>query len=144
MSEFLPDHLAAETNSTDVRSSAGREDDAIEFARSAARIIHDHRTEDVAILDLRGMGAFADFFVIGSGTSDRQMHAAIEQLRMHAKSVGRTPYRVADSSASAWILADYVDVVVHLFDPVHREYYDLEGLWGDAPRLDWGSSETAE
>lgn len=112
-------------------------DETLSFALDAARIAADNRTEDVAILDLREISSLADYFVIGTGTSDRQMHAVLFHLKQHAKTVGRTPFRVADTQSSSWILADYVDVVVHLFDAEHRDYYDLDGLWGDAPRVDW-------
>jgi len=122
------------------------ESEAARFAIEAARIAADNRTEDVAVLDLRDLCTFADFFVIGTGTSDRQMHAVADLIAEYAESVGRSPFRVADTRDSSWVLADYVDVVVHLFDAEHREYYDLDGLWGDAPRIDWdrtGASKRA-
>ncbi len=112
-------------------------DPTLQFTLDAARIASELHVADVVVLDLRGLTSLADFFVIGTGTSDRQMHAVVHELKMHAKTIERTPLRVSDSGSSSWILADYVDVVVHLFDPTHREYYDLEGLWGHAPTLDW-------
>lgn len=111
--------------------------EALSFAIEAARLAFDHRTQDVQILDLRGLSSIADYFVIGTGTSDRQMHAIVDQLKAKAREMGRAPYRVADAREASWVLADYVDVVVHLFDAQHRSYYDLDGLWGDAPRVDW-------
>ena len=111
--------------------------DALGFAIAAARIAANHKTEDVEVLDLRGLSSFADFFVLGTGTSARQMHAVVDFLETHARKVDRTPFKVADSREAHWILADYVDVVVHLFDQQHRDYYDLAGLWGDAPRVEW-------
>lgn len=120
-------------------------DEPLEFARSAARIATEQRTLDVEILDLRGVSTFADFFVIGTGTSDRQMHAVMDFVREHAARVGRKPFKVSDSRSAHWMLADYVDVVIHLFDEQHRDYYDLAGLWGDAPRIQWkGEGEAAE
>lgn len=115
--------------------------DAEAFAIAAARIARDHRTADVAVLDLRGLSSLADFFVIGTGTSDRQMHAVLDRIREYARGIGREPFRVADTREASWILADYVDVVIHLFDLEHRNYYDLDGLWGDAPRLALSESE---
>jgi len=112
-------------------------DDALAFAIAAARIAHANRTEDVEVLDLRGLTSFADYFVIGTGTSDRQMHAVLDLLEEYARSVDREPYRVANSHSASWILADYLDVVIHLFDEKHRDYYDLANLWGDAPRVRW-------
>lgn len=115
---------------------ATRPELARDFAVAAARIAADNKTEDVCVLDLRGLSNVADFFVIGTGTSDRQMHAVLDSIAEHARTLDRRPYSVADSAA-AWLLADYVDVVIHLFDDEHRAYYDLDGLWGDAPRIDW-------
>ena len=112
-------------------------DERLAFACGVARIVTDNRCEDTVVLDLRGLSSVADFFVIATGTSDRQMHATLADVEDYARSVGRKPFRVADSSSANWILADYVDVIVHLFDARHRAHYDLEGLWGDAPRVNW-------
>jgi ribosome-associated protein len=122
---------------------ADSEIDGLEFARQIARIADQCKAQNVAVLDLRGLSSIADFFVIGTGTSDRQMHAAADQIRSYARTVGRKPYRVADSASSSWILADFVDVMLHLFDETHRDFYDLEGIWGDAPRIGW-RAETPE
>lgn len=119
------------------RGQATNGDEGLRFALDAARIASENRTADVVILDLRGLSSLADYFVIGTGSSDRQMHAVLDRLEQHAESLGRRPLNIADSPSASWILADYVDVVIHLFDAEHREYYDLDGLWGDAPRIDW-------
>lgn len=111
--------------------------DARELAIAAARIAADDRTANVCVLDLRGLSNLADFFVIGTGTSDRQMRAVLDAIEAHAKSIGSRPYHVTDSTQATWMLADYVDVVIHLFDQEHRDYYDLDSLWGDAPRVAW-------
>ncbi len=117
--------------------AAPMDDEGVNFALAAARIAADNRAEQVTLLDLRGLSGVADFFVIGTGTSDRQMHAVLDNIEEFGRTLGRKPFRVADSRAGHWLLADYVDVVVHLFDAAHRSYYDLDGLWGDAPRIDW-------
>ena len=111
-------------------------DPSLRFALDAARIASELKVEQIVLLDLRGLTSLADFFVIGTGTSDRQMHAVLHEIKQFAKTVERTPLRVSDSGSSAWILADYVDVVVHLFDSDSREYYDLDGLWGHAPEVE--------
>jgi len=116
-------------------------DDQREFAIEAARIAAANKTDDVALLDLRGLSSLTDFFVIGTGTSDRQMHAVLDRIEEHARSLGRRRFKLADTREATWILADYVDVVVHLFDEQHREYYDLDGLWGDAPRIEWRAAD---
>ncbi len=117
--------------------AAAADEEAREFAISVARIAASNKTAEVEVLDLRELSSFADFFVLGTGTSERQMHAVVDLVEGHARLVGRAPFRVSDSRDAHWILTDYVDVVLHLFDAEHRDYYDLSNLWGDAPRVRW-------
>jgi len=107
------------------------------FAISAARIAAESRSENISVLDLRGLSGISDFFVLGTGTSDRQMQSVLERIKQYAKTLDLRPFRAVDTRSATWILADYVDVVIHLFDAEHRGYYDLDGLWGDAPRIAW-------
>ena len=129
-------------NTPDAAASAPAADDALDFAVAVARIAAANKTQDVAVLDLRGLSGLTDFFVIGTGTSDRQMHAVLDHIAAHAKAVDRRPFNIADTRSASWVLADYVDVVIHLFDAEHRDYYDLDGLWGDAPRVAWDGGES--
>lgn len=128
--------MTSETQSRSPRVKPNR-DDARDFAAAAARIARDNKAADVVVLDLRGLSAITDFFVIGTGTSDRQMHAVLDFIEKHARKIDRRRFKLSDSSDGTWLLADYVDVVVHLFDEEHRDYYDLDGLWGDAPQVRW-------
>ncbi|MEP0842243.1 MAG: ribosome silencing factor [Phycisphaerae bacterium] len=109
----------------------------LDFARRSARIARDMHAEDVVILDLRGISSVADFFVIGTGTSDRQMRAIADEIEVQGLRVGQKRYGISGYESPSWLLLDYVDVVIHLFDPAKRHYYDLELLWGDAPRIEW-------
>jgi ribosome-associated protein len=111
------------------------EDSARLFAIAVARLAEQNKIENVVVLDLRGLSNLADYFVIGTGTSSRQMHAVLDYVAEYAATCDRAAFNVADASDASWLLADYVDVVLHLFDEEHREYYDLDGLWGDAPRV---------
>lgn len=106
-----------------------------DFAIEVARLAEDNRAENVVILDLRGLSSVTDFFVIATATSDRQMRAIIDQIEDYGKKVGQTRFGVSGYESATWVLADYIDVVVHLFDADRRQYYDLELLWGDAPRV---------
>jgi ribosome-associated protein len=112
-------------------------EEARAFAVAAARIVADHKTEQVVVLNLTGLSTIADFFVIGTGTSDRQMRAALDAIADYARGLHRRPFTSPERAGTTWLLADYVDVVIHIFDEQHREFYDLEGLWGDAPRVAW-------
>lgn len=113
-----------------------------QFAIELARIAADLKSEDVVAFDLRGITSVTDYTVICTGTSDRQMRAVADAVIEYARKVGQKPYGVAGTENAVWIIVDFVDVVVHVFGRLYREYYDLELLWGDAPRLDWMRSET--
>jgi ribosome-associated protein len=91
---------------------------------------------DIAILDMRGLIDYADIFVICSATNRRQVKAIAEEIRRAAKhDHGLTVNAVEGISAARWVLVDFSDVVVHVFDEPLRGFYDLDGLWADAPRL---------
>ncbi len=107
------------------------------FAIAAARIAAANKAENVRVLDLRGLSNLADVFVIGTGTSNRQMHAIFNEIADHARQHDRKAFSHGDSSETTWLLVDYVDVVIHLVEEQHRESYDLDGLWGDAPEVEW-------
>jgi ribosome-associated protein len=104
----------------------------------------DKKAEDVLVLDLRGLCQFTDYFVICHGSSSRQTSAiadAIEE-RLFEES-HRKPKHVEGRRVADWILMDFIDVVVHVFVDEKREFYGLERLWGDAPRVDFhGTSES--
>ena len=109
---------------------------ALERALVAARTADDNRGRDIVVLDLRELTTMFDYFVIASGTSRRQLHAISEQID-HALEEGMGDRRmgIEGYSESRWILLDYGDVVIHLFDPETRAYYALEDLWAPAKRV---------
>ncbi len=104
---------------------------SLERARMAARMIIDDKGEDVKILDLREITQAFDFFVIASGQSRRQLHSISDDIDdLFEKKLGDTRRSVSGYQESRWVLLDYGDVVVHLFEPETREFYALEDLWG--------------
>ncbi len=113
------------------------------LAVELARVADDNKCSDVTIMDLRGRSSVADFFIVCSGSSDRQMRSSYDAMAEHAKKLGSRPYGRAGYDHAEWILLDLVDIVVHIFTPETRRYYDLELLWGDAPRPAWTRSATA-
>ncbi len=110
---------------------------ARDFAIEAARLLKDDKCEDVVLLDVREQSQVTDFIVIGSGTSERQMRSVLGHAEELGAARGFTSFRTSKDEKAAWLLADFVHVVVHLFEPNTRAHYDLEMLWGDAPRLAW-------
>ncbi len=116
---------------------------AEQFAVELARAAHDNKCEDVTVMDLRGRSSVTDFFVICTGTSDRQIRSTADELQDFARKLEEKPFNVSGYEHATWILIDFVDVVVHIFTAEQRYYYDLELLWGDAPRLNWKKSASA-
>ena len=110
---------------------------AVAFATDIARLCHDLHCTDVLVLDVRGLSQVTDFLVVASGTSDRQMHSVLDHSLETGEQSGFAAIRTNIDSRSVWLVADFVDVVLHLFEPQTRAYYDLEMLWGDAPRVEW-------
>ncbi|HEY68919.1 MAG: ribosome silencing factor [Chloroflexi bacterium] len=104
--------------------------DTLELARRIVEVIADKKGEDVLLLDIREVSILADYFVIGSTTSERQARAIIEDIKRETRqSFDIRPLHVEGEPATGWVLMDYGGVVVHLFAPEMRAYYDLEGLW---------------
>ena len=107
------------------------------FAEAAARIADSRHCTDIVVLDLTGTSPATDYFVIATGTSDRQMRTVADEISEAGRSAGMKRFGRAGYEQARWILLDFVDVVVHLFDAEYREYYDLELLWGDAEKIDY-------
>jgi len=105
------------------------------FALAAAKLAASRHCTDIVVLDLRGKSPATDYFVILTGTSDRQMRSTSDEISATARELGLQRFGKAGYNQGRWILLDYVDVVIHIFDAEYREYYDLELLWGDAERL---------
>ncbi len=115
---------------------AKRKTTARRLAVEMARVCAENRASDVVVLDLRKRSPVAEFFVVATGTSARQMRAVADHVREAGVALGERPFG-SEGYETGWVLVDYVGVVVHLFGEDARSYYDLELLWGDAPRVDW-------
>ena len=102
---------------------------------AAARIAAGRHCSDIVVLDLKGKSPATDYFVIATGTSDRQMRTVADEISDEARKGGLQRFGRAGYEQARWILLDFIDVVIHIFDSEYRDYYDLELLWGDAKRL---------
>lgn len=110
---------------------------ARELALAAARAAAAKQADDVVILDVHELIVITDYFVICSAPTQRQVKTVIEAVEDGLRALGERPLRREGEDGAGWWLLDYVDAVVHVFGTEEREYYDLERLWSDAPRLDW-------
>ncbi|HEV2903381.1 MAG TPA: ribosome silencing factor [Gaiellaceae bacterium] len=114
---------------------------SLEQARRIAALAQEKLAEDVMILDLRPVTAYTDFFVLATGRNARQTKAIYDEVRERMKADERArPRAVEGEREGNWIVADYLDVVLHIFTPDTREYYGLEDLWGDMPSVELASA----
>ena len=111
-------------------------DAGLQRALVAARVAEENRGRDIVVLDMRQLTPIFDYFVLASGTSRRQLHAMSEEID-HALEEGLGDRRmgIEGYAESRWILLDYGDLVIHLFEPETRAYYALEQLWGQAKQV---------
>ena len=91
---------------------------------------------DLIILDIRGISSFADYFIICSGTSNRQVQAIAGSIELDLKKEGIYPLGIEGFNEGTWILLDYDDIIIHVFYQPLREFYEIERLWADAPRIE--------
>jgi ribosome-associated protein len=107
----------------------------VELARKAAEAASEKQAADIVMLDMRGLCTFADYFVICSGDTHRQIKAIYEAIQEVLGGKGVVPHRREGSVDSGWILMDFGDVIIHIFASREREYYRLERLWSKATPL---------
>lgn len=110
---------------------------ALERACLCARVAADNKARDVTVLDMRGITPLYDYLVLATGSSRRQIHTLTEEIDAALRADGDARLHVEGYEASRWVVQDYGNLVVHVFDGDARLYYALEDLWADAPRIDW-------
>lgn len=112
-----------------------------DLAEAAATLALDRKAADVVILDLREISSVTDYFVLCTGRSDVHVRAIVERIEAGLAETGERPLAREGVAHGSWALLDYGDVVAHVFQPDTRAFYDLERLWGQAPR--WTSDPTS-
>lgn len=99
----------------------------------------DKKAVDVLVLDLKGLSVIADYFIICSGESTTQVRAIAEAIEENFSKKSMCPIGIEGLNYSHWVLMDYGDIIIHVFEEETRAYYQLEKLWLDAPRIPYGS-----
>lgn len=112
-----------------------------EIAILAAQIADEKKGDKIIVYDLRGLTDLTDYFVIVTAHSKAQIRAIVESISKDLKLRGTTKFGQEGNENGQWILLDYSDCVIHIFSPQLREYYGLESMWGDAPRVNWAGKE---
>ncbi|MEZ6191856.1 MAG: ribosome silencing factor [Phycisphaerales bacterium] len=107
------------------------------FNIQAARLLNDLHCEQIVLFDVRGLSDLTDYILIATGTSDRQIKGVAGQVSDLAEEHGLERFGSERDADSTWLVLDFIDTIVHLFEPAARAHYDLEMLWGDAPKVAW-------
>lgn len=121
--------------STGKKKPRGKKE-AKDKALRIVEILLGHKASRPVVFDVADLCSFTDFMVLVSGRSTRHVQGAAEKLVSELKKAGDKPLGVEGLKEGHWVLVDCLDVLVHIFYETHRDYYDLEGLWADAPRLE--------
>jgi len=109
--------------------------DPKEVARAAIEIASEKQAENIVMLDIRAVAAFADYFVIMSAGTSRQISALQNDLEVRLEGVGASLHHKEGQAESGWVLLDFCDVIIHIFDQDQREHYQLESLWSAAVQV---------
>ena len=137
MWKFQGDFSIIKVNTqSDTGKLTGRER-SLAQACLCAKVADDYRGQETLVLDLTAITPVMDYFVVSTATSNRQMRAVAEEVDRLMREHGSRKMGVEGWDGGTWILQDYGDVVLHVFNPESRALYDLEHLWADAPHVDW-------
>ena len=108
---------------------------SLEKAKLSLKIIKERKAVDPVLVEIGKLSSIADYFLIAGGMADRQVHSIVRHVRKRMREEGFRAYGIEGEKEGHWALLDYGDVVIHIFHQPYREFYDLEGLWIDAPRI---------
>ncbi len=112
----------------------------LDLAAAAARAAATKTDEEIVVMDMREVSAFTDVFVVVGARNTRQVKAIVDEVERSVKDDSNIrPIRIEGMDDCTWVLMDYGDMIIHIFNGDAREFYDLEGLWGDAPRVCGGA-----
>jgi len=143
MEELQEKSLHRETAKVDISQTRTPFDQLDPELQLAIRCADEKKAVDMIALDLREIASFTEFFVIASGMNQRQVQAIADEINEQLKKqLRRRPVRIEGYNTAEWVLLDYGDFVVHLFDKEARDFYDLERLWRDARRVEIPLSES--
>ena len=121
---------------TKMNSDTTNRPDSAAFAVEAGRLLQDRHCEDVLLLDVTGLSQVCDYVLIATGTSDRQMKSVSDEVADLGEEMKFPAFRKNIDTGATWIVVDFITVVLHLFEPQRRAYYDLEDLWSDAKHIE--------
>lgn len=121
-----------------VKKSVSEKEEFLANTLRIASLADERKAINICAYDLRGLTLLSDTFVICSASSEPQIKAVYDRVLQGMKEIGVSPLRREGTPTSQWLVLDYGNIIFHLFREDARDYYDLDGLWGDAPRVDLG------
>jgi ribosome-associated protein len=137
MEELQEKTLKRERVSVEIPQKTTSFDELDEEIKLALNCANEKKAFDLLVLDLREIASFTEFFIIASGANQRQVQAIVDEIEENLKKqLGSRPMRTEGYTAAEWILMDYGDFIVHIFEKNARDFYDLERLWRDARRVE--------
>ena len=107
-----------------------------EMAKKAILALEDKKAEDIKVIDISNVSVLADYFIIANGNSRNQVQAMIDNVEETLGKEGYTPRQIEGYQAGNWVLMDYGDIIIHVFDKENRLFYDLERIWCDGTQID--------
>jgi ribosome-associated protein len=110
--------------------------ESLEKAKHIREMLDSKKAQDIVLIDVRNQSTITDFYLIASGMSSPHLKAMYGDVKHQLKQEKEQCYRSSGSPEAGWMVLDYVDVIIHLFSPEAREYYAIESLWDQAPRID--------
>jgi ribosome-associated protein len=133
--------IISQTNTMDADQRVA---ESRKFAIEIARLAANTRCSNVVVLDVRGVSPVTDFFVLATGTSARQMRSVTDEAAEYGEEHNFKAIAQSGMEGETWMLVDFVDVVMHVFNGEARAFYDLDSLWGDAPRVGWEQAPSTQ
>ena len=137
----LTEVIISQTNTMDADQRVA---ESRKFAIEIARLAANTRCSNVVVLDVRGVSPVTDFFVLATGTSARQMRSVTDEAAEYGEEHNFKAIAQSGMEGETWMLVDFVDVVMHVFNGEARAFYDLDSLWGDAPRVGWEQAPSTQ
>jgi len=131
----LPKRRTAVRTPAKTKAAGSAEEQALELARRIVDLASDKKASDIVLLEIRELTTLADYFVIASGASERQLGAIADGIVEGLRDEGTKPIGREGGANAHWLLIDYGSVIVHIMAPPERDFYQLERLWADAPLL---------
>ncbi len=116
--------------------SVRKREDTIKMVLQCVNAALEKKAKDIIILDVKGLSSFTDYMIICSGSSDRQVQAITSSIEKDLKKSRTLPLGIEGEKFGQWVLMDYGDIIVHIFYEPTREFYDIERLWSDVPRME--------